>query len=165
MLDESNSKCLSTFQPGRSLFRTSLLLLNNKYRSLSSERHLSSIIQRGFLDVRMHCFHNALSLYSVVKVLSLGAWPPGSSSSFLSKQPSVIRRPRSLSPASGLNRCLGVIKRNLYKNVWHPPILPYRLQHSTVGRTGLNRRVRDGNGCGPCAHRHQTNLTFSFSNT
>ena len=72
MLDESNSKCLSTFQPGRSLFRTSLLLLNNKYRSLSSERHLSSIIQRGFLDVRMHCFHNALSLYSVVKVLYYG---------------------------------------------------------------------------------------------
>ena len=38
----------------------------------------------------------------------------GSSSSFLSKQPSVIRRPRSFSPASGLNRCLGVIKRKIY---------------------------------------------------
>ena len=49
-------------------------------------------------------------------------------------------------------------KENLYKKVWHPPILPYRLQYSTVGRTGLNRRVRDGNGCCPCAHRHQTNL-------
>ena len=38
---------------------------------------------------------------------------------------------------------------------WHPPALPCRLQHSTIGRTSLNRRVRDGNGCFPCAHRHQ----------
>ena len=30
-----------------------------------------------------------------------------------------------------------------------PPILPYRLQHSTFGRLGLNHRVRDGNGCVP----------------
>ena len=32
---------------------------------------------------------------------------------------------------------------------WHPPALPYRLQHSTIGRSCLNRRVRDGNGCFP----------------
>ena len=32
---------------------------------------------------------------------------------------------------------------------WHPPALPYRLQHSTIGRSCLNRRVRDGNGCVP----------------
>ena len=31
----------------------------------------------------------------------------------------------------------------------HPPALPYRLQHSTIGRLCLNRRVRDGNGCFP----------------
>ena len=30
-----------------------------------------------------------------------------------------------------------------------PPALPCRLQHSTIGRSGLNRRVRDGNGCVP----------------
>ncbi len=30
-----------------------------------------------------------------------------------------------------------------------PPILPHRLQCSTFGRLGLNRRVRDGNGCDP----------------
>ena len=36
-----------------------------------------------------------------------------------------------------------------------PPILPYRCQYSTFGRFGLNRRVRDGNGCFPKAHRHR----------
>ena len=38
---------------------------------------------------------------------------------------------------------------------WRPPTLPCRLQHSTIGRLGLNHRVRDGNGCYPKAHRHQ----------
>ena len=33
--------------------------------------------------------------------------------------------------------------------IWQPPALPYRLQYSTIGRLGLNRRVRDGNGCHP----------------
>ena len=37
----------------------------------------------------------------------------------------------------------------------HPPALPCRLQHSTIGRLRLNRRVRDGNGCVPQAHRRQ----------
>ena len=36
-----------------------------------------------------------------------------------------------------------------------PPILPYRYQYSTFGRPRLNRRVRDGNGCFPWAHRHR----------
>ena len=30
-----------------------------------------------------------------------------------------------------------------------PPALPCRLQQSTIGRLGLNHRVRDGNGCCP----------------
>ena len=38
---------------------------------------------------------------------------------------------------------------------WQPPALPHRLQCSTIGRFGLNHRVRDGNGCFPKAHRHQ----------
>ena len=33
--------------------------------------------------------------------------------------------------------------------IWRPPTLPYRLQHSTIGRLSLNHRVRDGNGCFP----------------
>ena len=33
--------------------------------------------------------------------------------------------------------------------IWHPPALPCRLQHSTIGRLGLNHRVRDGYGCSP----------------
>ena len=32
---------------------------------------------------------------------------------------------------------------------WHPPALPCRLQHSTIGRLSLNHRVRDGYGCFP----------------
>ena len=36
-----------------------------------------------------------------------------------------------------------------------PPILPGRLQPSTVGRLSLNHRVRDVNGCSPQAHRHR----------
>ena len=39
--------------------------------------------------------------------------------------------------------------------IWQPPALPHRLQCSTIGRLGLNRRVRDGNGCVPQAHRRQ----------
>ena len=44
--------------------------------------------------------------------------------------------------------------------IWQPPALPHRLQCSTIGRLGLNRRVRDGNGCVPQAHRRQK---FSLS--
>ena len=32
------------------------------------------------------------------------------------------------------------------RRVWQPPALPCRYQHSTIGRTGLDRRVRNGNG-------------------
>ena len=42
---------------------------------------------------------------------------------------------------------------------WRPPTLPHRLQCSTIGRPGLNHRVRDGNGCCPRAHRHQKSLS------
>ena len=42
------------------------------------------------------------------------------------------------------------------KTMWrHPPTLPYRLQYSTIGRPGLNHRVRNGNGCLPRPHRHR----------
>ena len=41
---------------------------------------------------------------------------------------------------------LVLIKKNMWR---HPPTLPYRLQYSTIGRLGLNHRVRNGNGCVP----------------
>ena len=41
-----------------------------------------------------------------------------------------------------------------------PPALPHRLQCSTIGRPGLNRRVRDGNGCFPRTHRHRKLLSY-----
>ena len=68
-------------------------------------------------------------------------------------------------PAMGLSglepptsRLSGVRSNRLsYKPflIWHPPALPCRLQHSTIGRLRLNRRVRDGYGCFPQPHRHQ----------
>ena len=49
---------------------------------------------------------------------------------------------------------------------WRPPTLPHRLQCSTIGRLGLNRRVRDGNGCVPQPHRHQKHFdSFSLDNS
>ena len=50
------------------------------------------------------------------------------------------------------SRLSGVRSNRLsYKpiGIRHPPALPCRLQHSTIGRLRLNRRVRDGNGCVP----------------
>ena len=44
-----------------------------------------------------------------------------------------------------------------------PPALPCRLQHSTIGRLGLNHRVRDGNGCDPQAHRHRKDSVIGSS--
>ena len=46
--------------------------------------------------------------------------------------------------------------------LWQPPTLPYRLQYSTLGRSSLNRRVRNGYGCVPWTHRHQKSLVFFF---
>ncbi len=43
-----------------------------------------------------------------------------------------------------------------------PPALPHRLQCSTIGRLGLNHRVRDGNGCLPQAHRHRKSRVIKF---
>ena len=43
-----------------------------------------------------------------------------------------------------------------------PPTLPCRLQHSTIGRSSLNHRVRDGNGCFPWAHRHRKSIYICY---
>ena len=47
--------------------------------------------------------------------------------------------------------------------IWRPPALPHRLQCSTIGRLGLNRRVRDGYGCFPQTHRHQKFFSYSVT--
>ena len=44
--------------------------------------------------------------------------------------------------------------------IWRPPALPHRRQCSTIGRPGLNHRVRDGYGCCPRAHRRQKCLSY-----
>ena len=114
----------------------------------------------------MHCISTIhVFSYSVVKVLYYGplSRPAGAWLRLFFQFPveAAISDQKAPVLLSGFwsKSLLGRYKKeNLYKKVWHPPILPYRLQYSTVGRTGLNRRVRDGNGCCPCAHRHQTNL-------
>ena len=53
--------------------------------------------------------------------------------------------------------------KNQFFIIWRPPALPHRLQCSTIGRSGLNHRVRDGNGCVPWPHRHQKYLSFDNS--
>ena len=42
-----------------------------------------------------------------------------------------------------------------------PPTFPCRLQHSIIGRPGLNHRVRDVDGCFPWAHRHRKSLALN----
>ena len=51
---------------------------------------------------------------------------------------------------------------SLIKKSRQPPALPCRLQHSTIGRKGLDRRVRDGYGYFPFTHRHRNCFIFSI---
>ena len=63
-----------------------------------------------------------------------------------------------LFPTELTYRCLFLYEQVLhlfFSLIRRPPALPHRLQCSTIGRLGLNRRVRDGNGCFPQPHRHQ----------
>ena len=62
------------------------------------------------------------------------------------------------------NRVLGSSAYTLFL-FRHPPTLPHRLQCSTIGRPGLNRRVRDGNGCFPRTHRHRKPLSYLDNST
>ena len=55
----------------------------------------------------------------------------------------------TISSHQKLQSMQSLITRNKRKRFWRPPILPGRLQPSTVGRLGLNHRVRDVNGCYP----------------
>ena len=75
---------------------------------------------------------------------------------FISISQSLVALPFQVMGLSGLepptSRLSGVRSNRLsYKpiEIRHPPALPCRLQHSTIGRLRLNRRVRDGNGCVP----------------
>ena len=61
----------------------------------------------------------------------------------------------------GLSACF--TKQSYFKLIWQPPTLPCRLQQSTIGRPGLNHRVRDGNGCVPRTHRHQKFFVTLFA--
>ena len=57
-----------------------------------------------------------------------------------------------LFPTELTYRCLFLYEQAthlFFSLIRRPPALPHRLHCSTIGRSGLNRRVRDGNGCFP----------------
>ena len=141
----------------------------------------------GYLFSRMSwlnkCFHRYfsqyLSLYEVFNVHSLRKAKPLEVSSKLLYQSAFIsnafgsgqlhsfmfltewrwRDSNSWPPACKA----GALPTELHPHmIWHSPALPYRLQYSTIGRLGLNHRVRDENGCVPQAHRHQKCSYFGF---
>ena len=71
-----------------------------------------------------------------------------------------------LFPTELTYRCLFLyeqVPHLFFSLIRRPPALPHRLQCSTIGRLGLNRRVRDGNGCVPQAHRHRKPFVIGSS--
>ena len=98
------------------------------------------------------------------------SWPPACKAGALPTELHPHLKKISLPKLMGLNglepstsRLSGVRSNQLsYKpiSIWQPPTLPCRLQHSTIGRPSLNRRVRDENGCVPWTHRHQKSLGY-----
>ena len=62
------------------------------------------------------------------------------------------------------SRCISAVSalpfHSSFFKIWRPPALPHRRQCSTIGRPGLNHRVRDGYGCCPRAYRRQKGLSY-----
>ena len=101
--------------------------------SMSSYPFLTTLIARRFIQGRLN-FLFKLFMYAVFKVQY--GWL------FVSHQ---IKRTSILSHRW----------QKIFFEFRRPPALPNRLQLSTIGRPGLNRRVRDGNGCSPRTYRHR----------
>ena len=108
------------------------------FRCLIINKNLSILI-----DVLM------LLRYSVFKVLSADARHPHLAASAAIRNWELLPLPSSL------------LKLSIKKSR-QPPALPCRLQHSTIGRKGLDRRVRDGYGYFPFTHRHRNCFIFSI---
>ena len=113
---------------------------------------------------RLHCFGFSMFVhrfsfrflgvlmllrYSVFKVLSADARHPHLAASAAIRNWELLPLPSSL------------LKLSIKKSR-QPPALPCRLQHSTIGRKGLDRRVRDGYGYFPFTHRHRNCFIFTF---
>ena len=104
----------------------------------------------------------ARQVLSQLSYTPIGCGPPrlyGLSLLFDSVLSNQSAKPFLLSDLLGLSglepptsRLSGVRSNQLsYKpiGIRQPPAFPCRLQHSIIGRLGLNLRVRDGNGCVP----------------
>ena len=124
--------------------------------------------RRGLMfDVSDLIFRSNLSLiqFSRYELYISGIYVPGVLHAISTQEPfpgcsSHAKRCMYIEKAYALLRSCGFTQGFFKKNVWQPPALPCRLQHSTIGRTDLHRRVRDGNGCCLRTHRHQTNLSM-----
>ena len=123
------------------VFKVHSLLLLTEFlsviRSLKSFRSLTFITELLYLKPLITgktSYHNSTSLL-------IGLTPVSQSSSLT-----------VLFPTELTYRCLFLYEQALrlfFSLIRRPPALPHRLQCSTIGRLGLNRRVRDGNGCFP----------------
>ena len=77
--------------------------------------------------------------------------------------PNWAKPPWRLAASRSLYRSLDLTGISLFllSLIRQHPVLPYRYQYSTFGRSRLNHRVRDGNGCVPWAHNHRkTSVVF-----
>ncbi len=63
----------------------------------------------------------------------------------------LLRPLRLLRPSSPKKEPEHSTERSGSKKSWRRPTLPPSRDGSTIGAAGLNYRVRNGNGCGPCA--------------
>ena len=81
------------------------------------------------------------------------SWPPGQPQRgrAFPFRPVIAQGPMPRLGVHGLSLSFCV----LFDLLRQPPALPRRPQRSTIGRPGLNPRVRDGHACCPWAHRHR----------
>ena len=77
--------------------------------------------------------------------LGVARWRGGEVARWRGGQEGNVRRSEKQKAPSG------VARRGLQRKGWRRPTLPPSRDGSTIGAAGLNCRVRNGNGCGPCA--------------
>ena len=115
------------------VFKVHCITLTDILSVIRNLKHQISSILKPLITGKTS-YHNSTSLL-------IGLTPVSRSSPFT-----------VLFPTELTYRCLFLYEQAthlFFSLIRHPPALPHRLQCSTIGRSGLNRRVRDGNGCFP----------------
>ena len=115
------------------VFKVHCITLTDILSVIRNLKHQISSILKPLITGKTS-YHNSTSLL-------IGLTPVSRSSPFT-----------VLFPTELTYRCLFLyeqVPHLFFSLIRRPPALPHRLQCSTIGRSGLNRRVRDGNGCFP----------------